>query len=98
MTNSGSGRPHRCRKFNAVLFLLVLLLGVFSISTALGASGGGGGSKGWVATDTFRVMNFAVLVIALVFVLRKPLSQALSSRIKVIKDQLADLAARKDEA
>ncbi len=98
MTNFGSGRPHPCRKFIAVLFFLVLLLGVFSISTALGASGGEGGSKGWVATDTFRVMNFAVLVIALVFVLRKPLSRALSSRIKVIKDQLADLAARKDEA
>lgn len=98
MTNSGSGRPPSCRKFIAVLFFLVLLLGVFSISMALGASGGEGGSKGWVSTDTFRVMNFAVLVIALVFVLRKPLSQALSSRIKVIKDQLVDLAARKDEA
>jgi F-type H+-transporting ATPase subunit b len=98
MTNFGSGWPHPCRKFIAVLFFLVLLLGVFSISTALGGSGGEEGSKGWVSTDTFRVMNFAVLVIALVFVLRKPLSQALSSRIKVIKDQLADLAARKDEA
>ena len=76
----------------------MLLSGVFSTSTALGASGGEGGSKGWVSTDTFRVMNFAVLVIALVFVLRKPLSQALSSRIKIIKDQLEDLAARKDEA
>ena len=98
MKNSGSGRPHRSRKFSAILFFLVLLLGVFSISTALGASGGEGGSKGWVSTDTFRVMNFAVLAIALVFVLRKPLSQALSSRIKVIKDQLDDLEARKDEA
>ena len=98
MKNSGSGRPHRSRKFSSVIFFLVLLLGVFSISTALGASGGEGGSKGWVSTDTFRVMNFAVLAIALVFVLRKPLSQALSSRIKVIKDQLDDLEARKDEA
>ncbi len=98
MKNSGSGRPHRSRKFSAALFFLVLLLGVFSISTALGASAGEGGSKGWVSTDTFRVMNFAVLAIALVFVLRKPLSQALSSRIKVIKDQLEDLEARKDEA
>jgi F-type H+-transporting ATPase subunit b len=43
-------------------------------------------------------MNFAVLVIALVFVLRKPLSQALSSRIKVIKDQLEDLEVQKTEA
>ena len=98
MKNSGSGRPLRSRKFIAVLFLLVLLLGVFSVSTALGASGGEGGSKGWVATDTFRVMNFAVLAIVLIFLLRKPLTQALSSRIKTIKDELEDLEARKDDA
>lgn len=98
MKNSGSGRPHRLRRFVAVLSFLVLLLGVLSISTALGASGGDGGSKGWISTDTYRVMNFAVLVIVLVYLLRKPLTQALSSRIKVIKDQLEDLEARKDEA
>ena len=98
MKNSGSGRPHRLSKFMAVLFFLVLLSGVFSISTALGASGGEGGSKGWVSTDTFRVMNFAVLAIVLVYLLRKPLSQALSSRIKGIKDELEDLDARKNEA
>jgi len=43
-------------------------------------------------------MNFTVLAIALVFVLRKPLSQALGARIKGIKDQLEDLEARKAEA
>ncbi len=52
MKNSGSGRPLRSRKFITVLFLLVLLLGFFSVSTALGASGGEGGSKGWLSTDT----------------------------------------------
>ena len=98
MKNSGSGRPHRSRKFMAVLFFLGLMIGGFSISTALGASGGEGGSKGWVSTDTFRVMNFAVLAIVLVYLLRKPLSQALSSRIKGIKDELEDLEARKNEA
>ena len=98
MKNSGSGRPHRLRQFIAALFFLVLLVGVFSISTALGASGGEGGSKGWVSTDTFRVMNFVVLAIVLVYLLRKPMSQALSSRIKVIKDELEDLEARKGDA
>ena len=98
MKNSGSGRPYGLFKIIAVLFFLVLLLGVFSLTTALGASGGEGGPKGWVSTDTFRVMNFVVLVIALIYVLRKPLSQALGSRVKGIKDQLEDLEARKGEA
>ncbi|MBI5589860.1 MAG: ATP synthase F0 subunit B [Deltaproteobacteria bacterium] len=55
-------------------------------------------AKGWVATDTYRVMNFAVLAGALVFLLRKPLSQALDSRIKGIRTQLEDLEAKKTEA
>ncbi len=98
MIFSGSGRPHCLEKFSVVLFFLMMLIGVFSISTALGASGGEGGSKPWEWEDTFRVMNFAVLAIALIFILRKPMSQALSSRIKVIKEQLADLETRKSEA
>jgi F-type H+-transporting ATPase subunit b len=77
---------------------MVLLLGVFSISTALGAAGGEGGGTGWVSTDTFRLMNFAVLLIVLIYILRKPVSQALSSRIKGIKEQLEDLEGRKAEA
>jgi F-type H+-transporting ATPase subunit b len=64
----------------------------------MASSEGGGGTKGWVSTDTFRVINFVVLAVALVFILRKPLSQALSSRIKGIKEQLEDLEARKTEA
>ena len=98
MRFSGSGRSYRSKKFWALLFSCVLLMGLLSISTALGASGGEGGSKPWDREDTFRVMNFAVLAIALVFLLRKPLTQALSSRIKVIKEQLEDLETRKTAA
>ncbi len=98
MKNPGSGRPPRFMRISAVLFFLVLSVGVFSISAALGASGADGGSKGWVSTDTFRVMNFAVLALVLFFLLRKPLSQALGSRTKVIKNELEDLEARKNEA
>ena len=81
----------------ALIFALALLC---FAGIALGASGGGGeqGSKGWVATDTFKVMNFAVLAIGLYLLLRKPLSQALSDRIQGIKDQLSELEARKEEA
>jgi len=97
MKITGTGRSFSRKKNKAVIILYVLLLLAFSISTALCASGEGG-TKGWVSTDTFRVMNFVVLVVALGFVLRKPLSQALNSRIKVIKAQLDDLEAQKAEA
>jgi len=82
--------------FLGVLFVLLLLS--MGVGNALGASGGEGGAKGWVATDTWRVMNFVVLLVALIFILRKPISQALSSRIKDIREQLESLEAQKAEA
>jgi F-type H+-transporting ATPase subunit b len=97
MKTSATGRSYPGKKNNAAIILYILLIIAFSVSAALGSSGEGG-TKGWVSTDTFRVMNFVVLVVALVFVLRKPLSQALSSRIKVIKAQLDDLETQKAEA
>jgi len=63
-----------------------------------GGGHGEAGAKGWVATDTYRVMNFAVLAIGLFLVLKKPVSQALGGRIQGIKEQLADLEEKKNEA
>ena len=94
----GIGRLNRFKKNSIVFFLILLFVFGFSLSTALSASGEDSGAKGWTSTDWFRVMNFAVLVIVLVFVLRKPLSQALGARITGIKNQLEDLEARKAEA
>jgi F-type H+-transporting ATPase subunit b len=56
------------------------------------------GPKGWVATDTYRVINFAVLAAALIYLLRKPISQALTGRIDGIREQLETLEAKKKEA
>ena len=94
----GFGGLHRFKKSSAIILLFFLLFFSFSVPTALGASGEDSGAKGWTTTDWFRLMNFTVLAIALVFLLRKPLSQALGARIKGIKDQLEDLEARKTEA
>jgi F-type H+-transporting ATPase subunit b len=101
MKISGYSRSQGAKRFAAAIFILVLVFTVMSISAVMASSEGGeggGGTKGWVSTDTFRVLNFVVLAVALVFILRKPLSQALSSRIKGIKEQLEDLEARKAEA
>jgi F-type H+-transporting ATPase subunit b len=55
-------------------------------------------AKGWQATDTYKVMNFVVLAVALVFLLRKPVKQALADRIQSIKNQLSELEAQKAAA
>ena len=80
-----------------VVFIAALLF--CAAAPALSASGGGHGedqaSKGWVATDTYRVMNFTVLAIALFFLLRKPVKQALGNRITGIQTELDELEEKK---
>ncbi len=65
---------------------------------ALASSGGEHGAaapKGWLPTDTYKVMNFAVLAIVLFYIARKPVAEFFSSRVKAIKEELADLEAKK---
>jgi F-type H+-transporting ATPase subunit b len=85
-----------------LLFLLAspLLASGDGAQVEAGAHGGHGegGTKGWVATDTQRVLNFAVLAGGLFFLLRKPVAKALRSRIEGIEKQLKDLEARKQAA
>ena len=77
---------------SAIIIVLVALL-FFSMSVAAGASGGEHGAKGWVATDWFRVLNFGVLAVGLFFLLRKPLSEALRSRIDGLERSMSKLVA-----
>ena len=79
-----------------VVFMMLLFFCFMGVSMA--SSEQGGGSKGWMATDTYKVMNFAVLMIGLFLLLRKPTAQALNSRIKGIKDQLDELETKKKTA
>lgn len=85
-------------KRNSIILFIVTALLFFFVGVALGASGGEHGPKGWVATDTYRVMNFFVLVGVLTFLLRKPVAQFFSSRIKGIEDQLSELETKKKDA
>ncbi len=87
---------NRNRNLIAVMIIVVVVL-IFS-GVAWSSSGGEHGPKGWVATDTYKVMNFTVLIVALFFLLRKPVAQALNARIKGIEDQLNGLEVKKKEA
>lgn len=84
--------------FIAVIATLLLCLCAFDLVMASSENAEHGEAtqaKGWVATDTYRVMNFSVLAAALFLVLRKPISQALNGRIKGIQTQLDELEAQK---
>jgi len=85
-------------KRNSIILFIVAALLFFFVGGALGSSGGEHGTKGWVATDTYRVMNFAVLFLGLFFLLRKPVSQFFGARIKGIEDQLSELETKKKDA
>jgi F-type H+-transporting ATPase subunit b len=101
----GSGRHcRRVKKTPVAVIGIILVVLLFSAGFVFAATGGehvsgeGSGAKGWVKTDWFRVINFVVLAAILFFVLRKPVAEALGSRIEGIKAQLADLEAQKEDA
>ncbi|MDY0164205.1 ATP synthase F0 subunit B [Desulfobotulus sp.] len=73
------------------LFLTSL---VFLLSTGLALAAGDGEST-WSRIDTYKVMNFTVLVVLLYFALRKPVARFLNGRIEGIEQQLADLEQQK---
>ena len=85
-----------------ILCAAILALSIVICSPAIGSSEGNSHgeapSKGWIATDTYRVINFTILAVALFLVLRKPVAQTLNARISGIKEQLAELEAKKEEA
>ena len=85
------------KRNSSIIFIIAAFL-FFFVGVALGSSGGESGPKVWVATDTYRVMNFSVLAIGLFFILRKPVAQFFSSRIKGIEDQLGELEKKKKDA
>jgi F-type H+-transporting ATPase subunit b len=98
MKFSGSERWFDSEKHRAILIGVLVALLCLSFGNAMAASGGDSGSKGWQNLDWYRLMNFAVLAAVLVFILRKPISQALRSRIKSIQEQLENLEIQKVEA
>ncbi|MBF0112110.1 MAG: ATP synthase F0 subunit B [Desulfamplus sp.] len=78
----------------ATFAILFLFMGV-----ALASSGGNDAApKGWVATDTYKVLNFLVLAGVLFYIAKKPVAQFFSSRIKDIEGQLAELEQKKADA
>ena len=90
--------PGISRKCNLIVAMTIVVAILIFSGVALSSSGEEHGPKGWVATDTYKVMNFTVLIVALFFLLRKPVARALNARIKGIQDHLNELEVKKKEA
>jgi len=90
----GKNRYARVVLMTAIAFL------IFGSAFAFAAGGGEGDGhhQKWTATDSYRIMNFTVLVVGLFLLLRKPVAKALNSRIKGIKEQLENLEVKKAAA
>ena len=85
-------------KKGSIMMVIMTMLFFCFIGVSLASSEGESKSKGWVKTDTYKVMNFGVLAIGLFLLMRKPVSQALNSRISGIKEQLSELEEKKKAA
>ncbi len=90
------GRKNRMRwVLSGAAGLLVL-----AASVALASEGGGEAAHHGLPWEDFiyRCINFGILLAAVIFLLRKPLSSALKSRVENIKEELAELEAKREEA
>ena len=97
----------RMKRARYLISLFVVVSVIFACGTLWASSEGGGhgdeghGGEGAFNKNTdliFRIMNFALLVGVLFFLLRKPVSQGLEGRRQGIKDELDDLERQKEEA
>ena len=95
MREAGISRFGRYLHSAPFVIVLILLITAFAAGGVWASGGGHGEAKGWMATDTYKVMNFAVLIAILIFVMKKPVSNALSGRIQDIKKQLETLEEQK---
>jgi F-type H+-transporting ATPase subunit b len=95
----GKGRRAGIAKGVVLGILAVMLL---TAGAAWASSDGHGdaahGGQAWEATDTYRIINFVVLAVALTIIIRKWVAPIFRSRIQGIKDELEDLEARKKAA
>jgi F-type H+-transporting ATPase subunit b len=86
-------------KYGVAALAAVSMLVTAATLYASGGEANGGGipaAKWWDLL--YRVLNFAALVILLVYFLRKPLANALGARRESIRAQLEELEAKKAEA
>ena len=78
------------------LFALAILGLLFIAEPSLAADAEGGGDMAW--NFFLRVMNYVPFIVVVILLVRKPLKKALGARREGIKEQMAELEAKREEA
>ncbi len=79
----------------------VSVIGIFMFAlcgVAWASSDGGGVHNAWTSSDTYKVINFTVLVVVLFFIAKKPVAEFFSSRTKGIENEIKELEQKKADA
>ena len=92
----------RMRKARYIISLLLVFSVLFAFGSVWASSEGGEHEGGLIKNKPldllWRTINFGVLAVILIYLLRKPVSKALASRRQGIKDELDNLEGQKQEA
>lgn len=90
---------NRKTDWSKVIFCIALVVSVVGLAgLAYASSEAHGGGMDKVRDLWLRIMNFAGLVVILVWALKKPIANGLSSRRQEIQDQFDNLEAQKNDA
>ncbi|NOX32341.1 MAG: ATP synthase F0 subunit B [Deltaproteobacteria bacterium] len=92
-------------EMNKKLLQIVFLVSTLVVATCAvvwassgGEAQGGGHENIWSINDTWKVLNFGILVVFGFFIARKPVAQFFSSRAKSIEDEIKELELKKTDA
>lgn len=86
-------------KFKKVIFYLFPLLLITTISFASGGGAEAGShGGGWGSIDSYKLLNFVVLVGVLFVLLKAPVKNFFSTRVEDLKKEIADLEEKKEKA
>jgi F-type H+-transporting ATPase subunit b len=87
------------KKSKKVLRFVLPVTGfILAIGSVALAESGGGHSNNWLTVDTWKVLNFVILIAVMFYLLKKPVVQFFSSRKKDIEDEINELEQKKSDA
>jgi len=81
-----------------VFFISTIAMTMCGIAWASSDGGHGGVHNAWLKVDTWKVLNFGILAVAVFFIAKKPVAEFFSSRAKNIENEIQELELKKADA